>query len=160
MKLVQSVKVTDKFVEVKYEDHLGDRVDEFSLKMKDAPHPDLRAALQDLAPHVIDVIEQPSAFATDMIVRKCTWAWKENKKSGEMVARVTVHVTKKLKNNNAPLNLHTPLAEPDEDFAVDFELVHDEALAYVDGKRAQGTLPLDGKDTPETPDDPSDGDDE
>jgi len=145
MKLVKSVKVTEKFVEVRYDEHRDETVDEFSLKMKDPPHPDLVAALAALVPCVIEIIEQPTSFLNGLKVRKASWTWKFDKTAGEHKAKVTLHAAKALANNNSPWNIHTPLVEPDEDFAKSLAILHDEALAYVDGKRAQGRLPLDSE---------------
>jgi len=142
MRLVQSLKITDKFVEVRYNQQRDDSVDEFSLKVKDPPHPDLVAALAAIRPDVVGILEQPGAFAEGLTVRKVSWAWKYDKDAGEQRAKVTIHATKSLQNNNSPWNCHTPLTEPDGDLIDSLQMLHDEALEYVDGKRAQGSLPL------------------
>jgi len=110
--------------------------------MGDAPDPDLVAALGALAPYVVEVVEQPVDFVKGLCVRKVSWTWKWDKEQGQHVPKVTVHATKVLVNNNSPWNVISPLSDPGDEFGEALALVHNEALEYVDGKREQGTLPL------------------
>jgi len=146
MRQVQMVRVTDRFVEVAYNEKGAEADDEFRVKMKEAPHADLVTALEALTPAVIEVLEQPAAFAKGLKVRKVVWTWKYDKEAEEDMPKVTIHATKALKNSNSPWNVISPITAPEGDFAETLELVAEEALAYVDGKRAQGTLPLEGDD--------------
>lgn len=136
MQQIESVKVTEKFVQVLYKEHVGDQVNEYALKCKDAPHPDLVAALQALRPYVVDVLEERSELANGIWVLKVGWTWKENKDSGEWEPKVTMHAIKALARSTSPWNIHTPVVKPDAEFGEALDAVEEEALAYVGGKRA------------------------
>lgn len=121
--------------------------DELMLKSADAPHPDLPRALQALEPHVADLCELRGPLA----VRGASFSWSEA--GGETVMGASVTALRDLRRSRSPMVVNSP-HQPETDYGgneeneavMTFEFAEAlrallaEAMAYVDGKRAQGSL--------------------
>lgn len=118
--------------------------DEFSFSRKVKPHPDLLAALQALAPHVVELCELEDLREPAIEVRSVTYTWAHD------VMGAVVTALRHLQNSPAPLVLNTPHKPSDaygEDEADPAQLLPEhtvralrelarEAVAFLDGKRA------------------------
>jgi hypothetical protein len=114
-----------------------------TMESRDIPHPDLVNALATMAEHLLEHAEFPSTWNAEVI--GCTVTHTND------VQGLVITGKRDLKNCNAPLIINTPhfTREPyNEDDESDMGLfsgecgqhldaLEEEALAYVDGKRAQ-----------------------
>ncbi len=156
---ITKVKHSKGRVHVAYQAHLDREVpDEFTLDTSDAPHPDFEKALAALVPHVVEWVELPASAAQRLRVQGVSFSYADDT-AGIPVMGATVTALLGLSRSRSPLVVNTPhkperpYAEGDPD-AGDYCLTPDcaEALAdvleeaerYLDGKRAQGSLALDG----------------
>jgi len=118
------------------------------IECKDAPHPDLRNALKEMGQYLLEHAEFPSTWTVAVISVTVTHT--------NEVQGLVITGKRELKNCNAPLIVNTPhyTREPyneddDSDIGIfssscgeALDLLEEEALAYVDGKRAQLDLGL------------------
>jgi hypothetical protein len=116
------------------------------IECKDAPHPDLRTALQAMGDYLKEHAEFPSTWDVSIIGVTITHT--------NDVQGVVITGRRDLKNCNAPLIINTPhytrepYNEDDESDKAIFsgacgnaiDALEKEAIAFVDGKRAQGDL--------------------
>jgi hypothetical protein len=122
------------------------------IECKDAPHPDLRNALQAMREYLKAHAEFPTTWDVSVISVTVTHT--------NEVQGLVITGRRDLKNSNAPLIINTPhyTREPyNEDDESDMgifstscgealDTLETETLAYVDGKRSQGELDFDGED--------------
>lgn len=116
------------------------------IECRDAPHPDLRKALQAMADHLKTNAEFPGDWIVTIISVTVTHT--------NGVQGLVITGKRDLERCNAPLIVNTPhyTREPyneddDSDMGIfssscgdDLDTLEKETLAYVDGKRAQGQL--------------------
>lgn len=138
-----------------------DQVGDFTailMECRDIPHPDLRKALENMGDHLIEHCEFPSTWRHDIAVIGVTITHTND------IQGLVITGKKELKYCNAPLIINSPhyTREPyneddDSDMAIftgecgdHLDTLEKEALAYVDGKRAQLELGLEEK-----PDEPA-----
>jgi len=116
------------------------------IECKDAPHPDLRDALQAMGEYLKEHAEFPSTWVVSVIGVTVTHT--------NEVQGVVITGRRDLENCNAPLIINTPHytresynEDDDSDKGIfssscgdALDLLEREAIAYIDGKRAQGDL--------------------
>lgn len=121
-----------------------------TIECKDAPHPDLRNALQDMSQHLKEHAEFPSTWIVSIISATVTHT--------NEVQGLVLTGRRDLENCNAPLIVNTPHytresynEDDDSDIGIFSEscgealdALEKEALAYVDGKRQQAELDFAG----------------
>jgi hypothetical protein len=124
------------------------------IECKEPAHSDLRNALRDMGQYLKEHAEFPSTWIVDVI--SCTVTHTNE------VQGLVITGRRDLQRCNAPLIINTPhyTREPynegdDSDMGIfssecgdALDTLEQEALAYVDGKRAQGVLDFEGKDEP------------
>jgi len=142
---IKLVKGQVSFVRVEFGQPHGEDMMQVVVESKDAPKASLPAALQALGPHALDLCELPREWGADadspahvggMSVRH------DDTGVGVVISCVKTLASGAAMSFNTPFvreaNEHGPELSGDELRAV--ERVMAEALAYVDGKRAQGDL--------------------
>jgi hypothetical protein len=154
---ITKVKYSKSRVLVQYQvEREGSEPDEYSMECADAPHPDFEKALQALAPHAILWCELPEALVKRSRISGVSLSWNHDE-DGDVVMGAVVTALVTLVRCQSPLVLNTP-HKPERPYsdgdpnAVTYCLTADciaaigkvleEAEAYLDGKRAQGSLPL------------------
>lgn len=141
-------------VVIKYEipDSTGDFT-KVEIENHDIPHPDLKAALSAMIPHLRENAELPANWTLDVI--SCTITHKHE------IQGLVITGRRELENSNAPLILNTPhftqesYNEEDDSGVGVFssacgeaiDVLEREAIAYVDGKREQLELPFENDKT-------------
>lgn len=140
---------------------------EYTIKCKELPRPEMVAALEDLRPEVLLLCELPDSYLDRIDVRSVSLNY--GGPAETMGATITARM--KLYHSNCPLNLNTPNkpVEPyntdcdydddtyekmclSEDCVDKLEVLIEEAEAYINGHRAQGSLfGEDSADKPEHP---------
>jgi hypothetical protein len=119
------------------------------IECKDAPHPDLRNALKAMSEYLLEHAEFPSTWTVAVIGVTITHT--------NEVQGLVITGRRDLENCNAPLIINTPhytRESYNEDDGSDIgifssscgdalDLLEQEAIAYVDGKRSQGELDFD-----------------
>lgn len=129
----------DHEVKVKYSQTTPDgRVETVTLESAEEPRSELVDALQALAPFVCALCEFPAEWADDgLTVRGVTL-----NRSDETLG-LTITALRALSHIMTPLVLNTPYTtEFGEPCAVALGALEKQALAYVDGERAQASLGL------------------
>lgn len=119
-------------VTLKYVDGNAD----YEAVIRDRPHPDFAAALQALAPKVLEIVELKEVKEDTVDVRGVTFSESEDD-------RVTITALRRLSWTKCPLVLNTPNAPVEElphGTATRLNTLKREAIAYLQGKRAQGNL--------------------
>jgi hypothetical protein len=129
----------------------GQDNDQHSVKCGDAPHPDFIEAMEALPPCLAKEAEIPNGvkWCADVEVTGVSVSWSQDTMGAVLTGK------KPLKYANAPLIINTP-HKPESPYSDGDEmakdmclagttakaiwLVMEEALAYVDGKRAQQRL--------------------
>lgn len=121
--------------------------DEYSMTCSDLPRPQLRNAMQNLKPYVIEMCELPEGYLNRITVTGVSFSY-----GGEReVMGATITSQMKLSLSNCDLNLNTPhkASEPYSDYEADpkqllsYECVValdelcDEVVKYINGERAQ-----------------------
>ena len=145
---VKRVKVAKGKVEIIV--HTGSVLDpdEISIKSADEPRPQLPAALQALAPHVLTLCELRGSLE----VRSVSFSYTQGAED-EIVMGASVSGLRPLASSRSPMVVNSPHVPEsdyggnedsecvlDADFVDALDAVVVEALAYVDGQRAQGQL--------------------
>jgi hypothetical protein len=136
-------------VTINYEVENGTEWDEFSMKCKSEPHPDLIFALGNLIPHVMAICELPESYREDLTVSGVSFTYKETENNGT-VSGAVITSQKLLKNHPAPLIINTPhktdvpYSETSDtaaclstEAAMALENVKTEAVEYIKGKRGE-----------------------
>ena len=128
----------------------GGEADEYTLQSADKPLPSFETALLALTPDVVDICELDKLSAAHITVRGVTFTWKHD------IMGACITALKTLTTANAPLVLNTPHL-PSESYSGNANdgspvlprgtmnrlgQVLVEAGRYIDGERAQATLPL------------------
>ncbi|HUS46124.1 MAG TPA: hypothetical protein VM219_08875 [Phycisphaerae bacterium] len=149
------VKVKDRKgkIEVAYElERTGDDPDQVTVRCGDAPHPEFRKALDDLRPHVAEICELSKAWSQNLDICGVSLSYAEDA-NGDPVLGATITAMKPLGASHGPLVINTPhkperpysgQGDDSEEFCLSgecaevLEEVIRQALAYVDGRRAQG----------------------
>ena len=151
MRRIRKVKLTkeDKIMIV-FEQAAGDQWDEYSLTCSEKALPSFYAAIQALAPHVIEMCELPQDYAERIIIRGVSVSY-----GGEAeVMGATITAQMALMKSNCPLSLNTPHKASDSYSGGDADLnqllsrdcimalrtLYAECDRYIDGERAQGKL--------------------
>ncbi len=123
--------------------------DEFTMNCFDLPRPEFLAALKKLIPHVLKMCELPASYMENLNISSVSFSW-----SGESdTMGATITALKKLRDSHAPLVINTPHKPAEayneggdetnlltEDCIRDLENLQREAVLYVAGERAQGSL--------------------
>lgn len=124
--------------------------DEYSFACSEKGRPELYTALDNLAPHVIDMCELPNNYLNRIKVKSVSFSYGgENEVMG-----ATISSQMKLEYSNCDLNLNTPhkASEPyndgpadekqllSDDCVKDLDALCDEVRLYIDGERAQARL--------------------
>jgi len=122
--------------------------DKLTLETHDPPDPDFIAAMDSLAPHVIDICEVGETWSPGQLTVS---GISVSDSGGIMGAVITAQV--KLETSQSPLNINTP-SKPEEpyseggsdEYCLDPDAVESikylltEAKGYLDGKRAQQSI--------------------
>lgn len=133
------------------EPDLADGFTSHLIECKDAPHPDLRNALQAMGEYLKEHAEFPSTWVVSVIGVTITHT--------NEVQGLVITGRRDLEKCNAPLIINTPHytresynEDDDSDIGIFSEscgdaldLLEKETLAYVDGKRSQGELDFEGE---------------
>lgn len=142
----------DTKVEISYEREHNGRIGEFSLKCLDAPKPSLEAALNRLVDSACEICELPSSWNADMSVISVSFSYSDTVRSAAVTAR------KRLEDYRAHIEIKTPmLPDVTEDGSPEFphphllDAVHEEALAYIRGERAQADMFVEEREQTEEP---------
>lgn len=141
MRQVSRVSCDGKRVIVRYNE--GDN--EFEVSSKDKPLPEFLASLQALGKHVGKICELPAEYTADLVVRGVTVTYTKD------AIGAVITAAKKVTTSNSPFMIHTPHTSEAKGEKQDgpvlgaktveaLETLATQALAYVDGKRAQGEL--------------------
>jgi len=165
---ITKVKVHKGRVQIKYlrrKRKDDDDPDEYSLACRDLPHPDLEKALADLAPAVREWLEVSPTTFPRLTPISVAYTWRLDTEDREVMG-ASVCALVELSMSNAPLILNCPhkperpynADAPDEQHDVclpaetvaALRTVMQEAEAYVDGKRTQGTLDFEPRPSAET----------
>lgn len=127
----------DHEIKVKYVQSTPDgRIETVTLESAEEPKAELVSALQAMVPHVIALGELPDEWADDLTVRGVTI------NRGEAVG-LTITALRQLEDIMTPLVLNTPYTtEIGKNCLRELEELERQALAYVDGQRAQLQLGL------------------
>lgn len=153
LKLKYNSGSTDKKVFLKYEEQSADGpVNVISFESNEEPHPDLIKALQDMAKHLQEICEIETLSGRLITVRGITVTYKKMD-DGRLIRGLVISGTRELYTSQSPMSLNSPHKPEDpysptgdEAYCLTPECVEDvervvrEAFAYLDGKRAQGTL--------------------
>lgn len=129
------------------------------IECRDEPHPDLREALKAMVDHLIEHAEFPYDWRSDIDIISCTVTHTNG------VQGLVITGRRDLKNCNAPLIINTPHYTresynegDDSDVGIfssecgdNLDRLETEALAFVDGKRAQLQLEFEKPISPELP---------
>ena len=124
--------------------------DEYSMTCADLPRPQLRTAMQDLGPQVIEMCELPKNYLDRITVTGVSFSYGGEKE----VMGATITSQMKLSFSNCDLNLNTPHkasesyneyeADPKQlltDECVDaLYILCDEIKLYINGERAQVSM--------------------
>lgn len=144
------VKVTkDDKIHIEYEQKSGLGWDEYQFTCSEKARPAFYGAL-DLSQYVAELCELPEDYADRIKVRGVSFSYGGEKE----VMGATVSAQMKLNKSYCPLNLNTPhkASEPYSEGPADemqllpgklveaLKELYGEALAYIDGERAQGKL--------------------
>ena len=145
-KTITKVKVKEEGVEIRYSEHLGKVDKEVIFKCPEKAHPDLDMAMSALVRDVYDILELPADWAPQrMKITGVSFSFSEE--TGVEGAVITGLV--ELQTSNAPFCFNTPHIAFDqyseggtapvmpEKTIRNLEVVKDEAMKYVEGKRAQ-----------------------
>jgi len=123
----------------------GEEWDEATISLKCTPHPDLLAALQALAPHVVEICEMEDLQEPAIEVRSVTYTWAHD------VMGAVITALRHLQNSPAPLVLNTPHKPSDwygdqedgdpaqllpEHTVRALRQLQKEAIEFLEGKRA------------------------
>lgn len=115
-------------------------LDVVSVSSADAPLPEFEATLQSLDKDVAELMDMDEEFAATMKVRSVTFSLN---KDGE--EELTISVSKPVKCSNSPVNF-TLTCVPENKWTPSMrktlEMVRSHAVDYLEGKRAQQSLPL------------------
>ena len=146
---ITKVKYDGAKVRIEYEQarEVGDP-DEFSLNCADRPVPEFEAALAALIDDVLEICELPPEYAKGIKVRGVSISWTND------VMGACVTALRTLQTANSPLVINTPHLPSDqyseggeaplmsEEFVDHVETLMDRATDYINGTRAQQSLPL------------------
>lgn len=148
MKRITKVKYDGTKIEIRYQQPRNDgEPDEYEIKCRDLPHADFGRAFDALLPYAEEIAELPGMLEGSSRVRGVSLTWSEDDTMGACIT-----VLKNLDTCRSPLVINTPHlpAVAANDAGAEFvlpekciaalEKVIEEALAYLDGKRAQGSL--------------------
>lgn len=153
---------SDKKVLIKFEVENSGDYDTFTFESNDDAHPDLRSALKNLAPHLLENCEvEDNRLPVNVLGVTCTYKTME---SG-LIRGLVITGARDLEDSNSPLVLNSPhktdfhYSETDESGIgllkpKCLELLDDlirEVFAYLDGKRAQAELDFGKKENEEAP---------
>lgn len=148
---VNKIKINkDNKVMITWEKKMGESYDEYSLNCSEPARPELYAAIQNLAIHVIEMCELPEEYISRIKVKGVSFSYSEKKET--MGAVITAIMD--LKYSFQPLNLNTPHKTVDfpndgngaEEMLLSgkcidvLDTVVKEAFKYIDGDRAQQKL--------------------
>jgi len=146
MKTITKVKVKEEAVEIRYTEHHGKIEKEVIFKCPEKPHPDMDMAMAALVRDVYDILELPADWAPQrMRITGVSFSFSEETNVEGAVISGLVELT----TSNAPFCFNTPHIPFDQyseggtapvmpETAVrNLNVVKEEALAYVEGKRAQ-----------------------
>ena len=148
-KIITKVKVKEEVVEIRYSEHHGKIDKEVIFKCPEKPHPDLDLAMSALVRDVYDILELPVDWAPQRM-RITGVSFSMSEETG--VEGVVITGLVELKTSNAPFCFNTPHIPFDqyseggtspvmpENTVRNLEEMKKEALAYVEGKRAQMEL--------------------
>lgn len=131
--------------------HKSGSRDEYSLTCNDAPRPAFIDALAAMGRHVVDICELPADYSGGLHVNGVTFSYGGD----EETMGATITASKQLTGSTAPLLINTP-HKPSEPYATgaddgnclsddaiaDLLALQREAVAYIEGKRAQQILNL------------------
>lgn len=159
---ITSVRLNRTKVSIQYEND-GDTL---TVESHDRPLPSFFDAVKALGPIVLEVLHLPASYAGKPNPKDLATTLHPLKPTGLTIAEkqetrlVCLTASKELPDSHSPFNISTPLRfleHPQEEGSYSpaltaeqvkaVECVIEEAKAYVQGKRAQGQLPL------ETPED-------
>ena len=153
MRITKVKDDTDKVV-IQYEHEAPNgRRDKHTLECAEAPTPELRDALQALAPHVVDICELPEEYANRLSIRGVAFSY-----GGELETMgATITALAKLATSNAPLVLNTPHKPSDSyaeggdttmclssDCITALTVLQEQAIGYVNGNRTQLEFDMSG----------------
>lgn len=124
--------------------------DEYQFSCSEQARPEFYKALQELAPHVIEMCELPDDYLPRITVKSVSFSYGGDKE----VMGATISSAMKLNDSYCDLNLNTPHKASDsysEGPADEMQLLSDdcidalvllqkEAKLYIGGDRAQGKL--------------------
>ncbi len=79
-----------------------DEPDEYTVNIRQPPHPDLVAALEALGPHVLRLCELDGVEEDDIEVRSVSFSWAQD------VMGCTITALRSLRRSASPLVLNTP----------------------------------------------------
>lgn len=145
-KLITKVKVKEAGVEIRYVEKQGKVNKEVIYKCTEQPHPDLDLAMSALVRDVYDILELPMDWAPQrMKIIGVSFSFSEETNVEGAVITGLVE----LKTSNSPFVFNTPHIPFDqysengeapvmsEKAVRNLGVVKDEAMKYVEGKRAQ-----------------------
>ena len=148
-KSITKVKVKEEGVEIRYSEKHGKVDKEVIFKCPEPPHPDMNLAMSELVRDVYNILELPMDWAPQrMKVTGVSFSMSEE--SGVEGAVITGLV--ELSTSNAPFCFNTPHISFEQysdggtapvmakTTVRNLGIVKDEALKYVEGKRAQMEL--------------------
>jgi len=132
-------------------------VDDYTMTCSEAPLPDFHRVLQSLKEYVVEICELPDNYADGIKVTGVSFTHDDESWGAVMSA------VKTLKSSNTPFNIHTPWKEASHEFQAptksagenkillsknctkSLELLREHCFRYIDGERAQVTLPFETK---------------
>lgn len=147
LKFKHNERTGDVFVKYERGNPASTLRDEFTLKCGEAPRLELKAALQKMAKHAIEICELPDDFLLHVISVSISY-------SDENVQGLVITTMRSLKNSNAPMLINTPnfsrepyseTGDPDVSIfshkcAEDLDALEGRVFLYVEGERAQRKL--------------------
>jgi len=151
---ITKIRIADE-VEILYEDPDGDWESGIKLPLdethgaKNAPTPEFKNSLQDLAPAVCEICEWKKEEAATVNVSAISIKYKGEDQHKTMGVNITA--TKRLLKTKATMCFNTPYLPEDTkgggakltpEAAIQVHLIIDEARKYLSGARAQMSLPL------------------
>lgn len=124
--------------------------DEYSMTCSEAGRPEFYKAINDMAPHVIEMCELPADYVSKITVRGVSFSYGGDTE----VMGATISAAMELKNSYPKLNINTPhkasamySEAPDDEKqllssdCIDcLEALQAECRAYIKGERAQTKL--------------------
>lgn len=118
--------------------------DEYSMTCADLPRPQLRNAMQDLGPHIIEMCELPKNYLDRITVTGVSFSYGGDKD----VMGATITSQMKLTFSNCDLNLNTPhkASESYNEYEADpKQLLTDDCIKVLDNLCAEIKLYIEGE---------------